>query len=157
SHAIMGTELMEVPDAEADPRFVNNPLVVGAPGVRSYVGVPLIGREGYAYGTLCTLSTRPRVLDEQQKQALIRLARQAAKQLEARRDRLEAQAQRQTLSMLLEAMPDGVVACGTDGLLREFNHAARQWHGTDPRLLPPEQWALHFDLYTADGTHLLPT
>ncbi|RBD08987.1 sensor domain-containing diguanylate cyclase, partial [Xanthomonas oryzae pv. oryzae] len=110
SHAIMGTELMEVPDAEADPRFVNNPLVVGAPGVRSYVGVPLIGREGYAYGTLCTLSTRPRVLDEQQKQALIRLARQAAKQLEARRDRLEAQAQRQTLSMLLEAMPDGVVA-----------------------------------------------
>lgn len=157
SHAVMGTELMEVPDAEADPRFVNNPLVVAAPGVRSYVGVPLIGREGYAYGTLCTLSTTPRVLDENRKQALIRLARQAVNKLEARRDRLDAQAQRQTLSMLLEAMPDGVVACGTDGLLREFNHAARQWHGTDPRLLPPEQWALHFDLYTADGNSLLPT
>ncbi|WP_425527406.1 GAF domain-containing protein, partial [Xanthomonas perforans] len=157
AHAIMGTELMEVPDAEADPRFVNNPLVIAAPGVRSYVGVPLIGREGYAYGTLCTLSTQPRMLEDSQKQALIRLARQAAKQLEARRDRLDAQAQRQTLSMLLEAMPDGVVACGTDGLLREFNHAARQWHGTDPRLLPPEQWALHFDLYTADGNSLLPT
>ncbi|TCK49453.1 diguanylate cyclase with PAS/PAC sensor /diguanylate cyclase with PAS/PAC and GAF sensors [Xanthomonas vasicola] len=157
SYAIMGTELMEVPDAEADPRFVNNPLVIAAPGVRSYAGVPLIGREGYAYGTLCTLSTKPRVLDENQKQALIRLARQASNQLEARRDRLEAQAQRQTLSMLLEAMPDGVVACGTDGLLREFNHAARQWHGTDPRLLPPAQWALHFDLYTADGNSLLPT
>ncbi|PPV05881.1 sensor domain-containing diguanylate cyclase [Xanthomonas bromi] len=157
AHAIMGTELMEVPDAEADPRFANNPLVVATPGVRSYVGVPLIGREGYAYGTLCTLSTKPRVLDENQKQALIRLARQAANQLEARRDRLDAQAQRQTLSRLLEAMPDGVVACGTDGLLREFNHAARQWHGTDPRVLPPAQWALHFDLYTADGNHLLPT
>ncbi|KGE53294.1 histidine kinase [Xanthomonas axonopodis pv. vasculorum] len=157
AHAVMGTGLMEVPDAEADSRFVNNPLVIAAPGVRSYVGVPLIGREGYAYGTLCTLSTQPRVLDERQKQALIRLARQAVNQLEARRDRLEAQAQRQTLSMLLEAMPDGVVACGTDGLLREFNHAARQWHGTDPRVLPPEQWALHFDLYTADGKSLLPT
>ncbi|UXA50413.1 PAS domain S-box protein [Xanthomonas prunicola] len=157
SYAVMGTELMEVPDAEADPRFVNNPLVTAAPGVRSYVGVPLVGREGYAYGTLCTLSTKSRVLDDQQKQALIRLARQAVSQLEARRDRLDAQAQRQTLSMLLEAMPDGVVACGTDGLLREFNHAARQWHGTDPRVLPPAQWALHFDLYTADGNHLLPT
>ncbi|WP_139052542.1 GAF domain-containing protein, partial [Xanthomonas cannabis] len=157
SHTVMGTELMEVPDAEADPRFAQNPLVTAAPGVRSYVGVPLIGREGYAYGTLCTLSTKSRVLDEQQKQALIRLARQAAKQLEARRDRLAAQAQRQTLSMLLEAMPDGVVACGTDGLLREFNHAARQWHGTDPRVLPPAQWAQHFDLYTADGNGLLPT
>ncbi|ATS24067.2 PAS domain S-box protein [Xanthomonas phaseoli pv. phaseoli] len=157
SHTVMGTELMEVPDAEADPRFVNNPLVTNAPGVRSYAGVPLIGREGYAYGTLCTLSTRSRVLDDQQKQALIRLARQAVSQLEARRDRLAAQAQRKTLSMLLEAMPDGVVACGTDGLLREFNHAARQWHGADPRVLPPAQWAQHFDLYTADGNTLLPT
>ncbi|WP_082473534.1 PAS domain S-box protein [Xanthomonas sp. Leaf148] len=157
SYAVMGTELMEVPDAEADPRFVNNPLVTAAPGVRSYVGVPLIGREGYAYGTLCTLSTKSRVLDEHQKQALIRLARQAVSQLEARRDRRDAQAQRQTLSMLLEAMPDGVVACGTDGLLREFNNAARQWHGTDLRVLPPAQWAQHFDLYSADGNALLPT
>jgi len=157
AHAVMGTELMEVPDAQADPRFVNNPLVIAPPGVRSYVGVPLIGREGYAYGTLCTLSTTPRVLEEQQKQALIRLARQATNQLEARRDRLDAQTQRQTLSMLLEAMPDGVVACGTDGLLCEFNQAARQWHGTDPRVLPSTQWAQHFDLYTADGNGLLPT
>lgn len=153
----MGTDLLEVPDAIADPRFTHNPLVTAAPGIRSYVGVPLIGREGYAYGTLCMLSTRPRVLDENQKQALIRLARQAVNQLEARRDRLDAQAQRQTLSLLLEAMPDGVVACGTDGLLREFNHAARQWHGTDPRVLPPAQWAQHFDLYAADGSTVLPT
>ncbi|MCE4291494.1 PAS domain S-box protein [Xanthomonas hortorum pv. vitians] len=157
SYAVMGTELLEVPDAEADPRFALNPLVTAAPGIRSYVGVPLIGREGYAYGTLCTLSTKSRVLDENQKQALIRLARQAANQLEARRDRLAAQAQRQTLSRLLEAMPDGVVSCDSEGLLREFNHAARQWHGTDPRLLPPVQWAQHFDLYAADGSTLLPT
>ncbi|WP_159094296.1 GAF domain-containing protein, partial [Xanthomonas fragariae] len=93
SYAVMGTELMEVPDAEADPRFVNNPLVTAAPGVRSYVGVPLIGSGGYTYGTLCTLSTESRVLDDHQKQALIRLARQAASQLEVRRDRLAAQAQ----------------------------------------------------------------
>ncbi|MCS3847285.1 PAS domain S-box-containing protein [Xanthomonas campestris] len=157
SYTVMGTDLLEVPDAIADPRFTHNPLVTAAPGIRSYVGVPLIGREGYAYGTLCMLSTKPRVLDENQKQALIRLARQAVNQLEARRDRLDAQAQRQTLSLLLEAMPDGVVACGTDGLLREFNHAARQWHGTDPRVLPPAQWAQHFDLYAADGSTLLPT
>ncbi|MEC5193607.1 diguanylate cyclase (GGDEF)-like protein/PAS domain S-box-containing protein [Xanthomonas campestris] len=157
SYTVMGTDLLEVPDAIADPRFTHNPLVTAAPGIRSYVGVPLIGREGYAYGTLCMLSTRPRVLDENQKQALIRLARQAVNQLEARRDRLDAQAQRQTLSLLLEAMPDGVVACGTDGLLREFNHAARQWHGTDPRVLPPAQWAQHFDLYAADGSTVLPT
>ncbi|WP_326520283.1 PAS domain S-box protein [Xanthomonas sp. 3075] len=157
SYAVMGTELMEVPDAEADQRFARNPLVTAAPGVRSYVGVPLIGREGYAYGTLCTLSMQARVLDERQKQALIRLARQATSQLEARRDRQEAQAQRQTLSRLLEAMPDGVVSCDSQGLLREFNRAARQWHGTDPRVMPPTEWAQHFDLYSADGSSPLPT
>ncbi|KAB7767283.1 sensor domain-containing diguanylate cyclase [Xanthomonas maliensis] len=157
AHTLMGNELLEVTDALADPRFSENPLVTAAPNVRSYAGVPLIGREGYAYGTLCTLSPHARALDDVQKQALIRLARQAVTQLEARRDRQLAQAQRQTLSLLLEAMPDGVVACGSDGLLREFNHVARLWHGTDPRALPPEQWAQYFDLYAADGRTLLPT
>ncbi|MBB4708389.1 hypothetical protein FHY34_002250 [Xanthomonas arboricola] len=50
SYTVMGTELLEVPDAAADPRFARNPLVTAAPGVRSYAGVPLVGREGYAYG-----------------------------------------------------------------------------------------------------------
>lgn len=52
---------------------------------------------------------------------------------------------------LLESLGEGVVACDADGKLAMFNRTAREWHGLDPRPLPPEQWAEHFDLYGPDG------
>src|SRR5262245_42997324 len=37
--------LLEVPDTRQDTRFVANPLVTGAPGVRFYAGMPLVSPE----------------------------------------------------------------------------------------------------------------
>ncbi len=51
---------MVVADAHADPRFADNPLVVGAPFITSYAGVPLTSRDGYHVGTLCALDSVPR-------------------------------------------------------------------------------------------------
>lgn len=57
---------------------------------------------------------------------------------------------------LLESMSDGVVACDADGVLTLFNRAAREWHGTDPLRLLPEEWPKHYDLFRADGVTPLP-
>ena len=155
SHAILTPDILEVPDARADPRFAGNPLVTGGPGIGFYAGAPLNGKDGHRYGSLCVLDTTPRKLNDAQRDALVRLARHAVSLLESRTERLEAQTRQQTLARLLEAMPDGVVSCDSNGLLAEFNGAARQWHGIDPRALPPEQWASHFGLFEADGLQSL--
>ncbi|GKT22387.1 PAS domain S-box protein [Acidovorax sp. SUPP3334] len=155
AHALASTDILEVPNALADSRFANNPLVLGEPHIRFYAGAPLVGRAGHIYGTLCVIDQKPRRLSDRQRDALGRLSRQVVSQLEARQDRREAQVQASTLSRLLEAMPDAVVSYGPDGLLGEFNHAARAWHGTDPRSLPAAEWAEHFDLFDASGNQLL--
>ena len=53
-------EPMVVPDAREDMRFAGNPLVMFAPHIRFYAGVPLVDREGYPLGALCVIDSRPR-------------------------------------------------------------------------------------------------
>lgn len=151
TYALLSPQLLEIPDTTLDPRFAGNPLVGGAPHLRFYAGMPLVGDQGHSYGTLCVIDIRPRQLDARQREGLQRLARQVTAQLEARRDARIAHEQARTLSMLLETMPDGVVSCLADGTLGEFNQVARHWHGADPRALPPEQWSQYFDLFDASG------
>ncbi|MCM4077118.1 GAF domain-containing sensor histidine kinase [Paractinoplanes hotanensis] len=85
AHAILGRDLLVVPDASKDPRFADNPHVGCANGVRFYAGAPLITTEGFALGTLCVVDDQPRRLDIEQLQALRALARQVTSQMELRR------------------------------------------------------------------------
>ncbi len=84
AHAILEDDFMIVPDMLADPRFIDNPLVVGDPRLRFYAGALLKSGEGLPIGTICVLDTQPRGLDENQ-QALLRLmASQIMKLIESR-------------------------------------------------------------------------
>jgi len=69
-------EPMIVPDARRDPRFSHNPLVLAAPGIRFYAGVPLVDSSGYALGALCVADSEPRS-EFPQISGLVELARRA--------------------------------------------------------------------------------
>lgn len=73
-HAMLGDDLMVVPDAQEDPRFRNNPLVTDSPSIRFYAGMPLRSSNGLAFGTLCVIDTHARQLSEDEAAALRDLA-----------------------------------------------------------------------------------
>jgi len=102
SHAILQKDtIMEVPDAQADPRFADNALVTGAPHIRFYAGAPLIARDGQALGTLCVIDRKPHQLDADQAAALKALSRQVVTQLELRRQNADLQKSEQETERLL--------------------------------------------------------
>lgn len=73
-HAILGDDVFEIDDALADPRFVDNPLVTGAPFIRFYAGMPLQSADGFRVGTLCIIDSKPRSLTERDRDMLRDLA-----------------------------------------------------------------------------------
>jgi PAS domain S-box-containing protein len=83
--AILGKEVMIVPDALEDERFATNPLVVSEPRIRFYAGAPLLTEDGHALGTLCLADSKPRKLSSEQIELLRALARQVVSRLEERK------------------------------------------------------------------------
>lgn len=76
-HAINQTDIFYIKDASKDIRFMDNPLVTGAPNVIFYAGKPLIDRNGHAIGTLCVIDHKPRELSPLQLEQLKLLGEQA--------------------------------------------------------------------------------
>lgn len=62
-HAVTQSAPLVVPDALEDPRFADNPLVIGHPYVRFYAGAGLRLPYGQVVGTLCVMDRRPRAFD----------------------------------------------------------------------------------------------
>jgi diguanylate cyclase (GGDEF)-like protein len=69
-HAINQTGLFIVPDVLDDERFHDNPLVTDAPNIRFYAGYVLKIRQGINIGTLCLIDSKPREMDEEDRQLL---------------------------------------------------------------------------------------
>lgn len=85
AHAIVSDTLLEIPDASADARFADNPLVTGRPYIRYYLGAPLVTPDGFSIGTLCIIDRHPRTISATQKAHLQTLAMQVMDRLELQR------------------------------------------------------------------------
>lgn len=59
-HAIRAEEPFVIENAAEDPRFAENPLVLGDPFIRAYLGIPLKMPDGYIVGTLCVIYQEPK-------------------------------------------------------------------------------------------------
>jgi diguanylate cyclase (GGDEF)-like protein/PAS domain S-box-containing protein len=124
AHAIHRPELLVVPDATADERFADSPLVTGEPHIRFYAGMPLTTSDGLAVGTLCVIDRTPRTLTPAQEDALRALARQVVAQLRLRKQVVEQAKDHETFRVLFEQSSDAhLIFDERDGII-DCNHAA---------------------------------
>lgn len=129
AHAIEGDDVMVVPDATKDPRFADNPLVLGEPHMRFYAGAPLVLASGRRIGTLCIIDRRRRGLDQRERRALRLMAQQVVDLLELRRLRHSQQ-----ISQIISETASDAFVC-TDGESRViyWNGAAERMFGWTAR------------------------
>ena len=83
AHAILGPDILLIPDTTLDERFSDNPLVVDEPHIRFYAGCPLRAPNGSNLGTLCLIDSKPREFSEDEKALLRELTRMAEQDIVA--------------------------------------------------------------------------
>ena len=84
AHAVASREILIVPNALEDDRFVDNPFVLGSPDIRFYAGTPLLSSDGHALGTLCVIDSKPRRFRDDHREMLAALGRLVMSQIELR-------------------------------------------------------------------------
>jgi diguanylate cyclase (GGDEF)-like protein len=82
-HAILGDDILLIPDAASDDLFQDNPRVTGDPKIRFYAGCPLQAPNGSTLGTLCVIDVVPRQLNDEDRALLRDLARMAEQEIAA--------------------------------------------------------------------------
>jgi excisionase family DNA binding protein len=84
NYTILKKGIMVAENLATDQRFVDNPAVSGELGFRFYAGCPVLDPDGFTLGSLCVIDTRPRTLDDSQKQILANLAVLASDEIKLR-------------------------------------------------------------------------
>jgi diguanylate cyclase (GGDEF)-like protein/PAS domain S-box-containing protein len=126
THAVASREIVVVPDASRDGRFLSNPLVTQEGGIRFYAGVPLIIGSGYCLGTLCVFDPVPRDgLTGPQEAVLRDLAKLATDLIESRRFRKMGE----IAARVVDATSDAVLAVDCHGTIVFWNPAAERMFG----------------------------
>src|SRR3989344_1658400 len=83
-HALLSEPVFVVPDTKKDPRFSDNPMVIGKPFIRFYAGVSLKSVDGQRVGVFCVKDTKPREFSKADEEILKGLASWAEVEINSR-------------------------------------------------------------------------
>ena len=153
AHTILSPDIMIVPDATKDKRFIDNPLVTGDLNCRFYAGAPIVSPEGFNLGTICIIDTKPKTLSADEERALLLLSKQVTKLLEIKKKNiLITQRAEEMLALKSNAISHALKNSETDKQL-----IAESLHEGLAQEIASSILYLEMSLQTNDGNSLVET
>lgn len=123
SWTLLQSEILEVPDLAADPRFADNPFVTGEMALRYYAGIPVRAPDGEPVGTLCVFDREARApMGATERELLTHFASTVERELELRLVLGEILRSRKALEQYSEALAGQLRMLAHD--VRSPSHAA---------------------------------
>lgn len=128
---IRSSEVFAVSDATKDPRFKDNPLVLGDPNIRFYAGYPLEASGGEHVGALCIFDPNPRVFTDAEKNLLRDLALWVQKEMTIEEEFSRAAEVQAALMPKQSANLDGYDVAGGCASARAVGGDFYDWYNVD--------------------------
>lgn len=125
-HTVLEDDILVIPDAKLDPRFADNPMVVGKPFIRAYAGVPLKSVDGQNVGAFCVKGHEPRAFTEAEKDALRGLAKWAELEMnqhELYNELVELREATKEMQTVFDTSDDLIGVADLDGYFKRVNPA----------------------------------
>ncbi|TQS72609.1 EAL domain-containing protein [Rhodobacteraceae bacterium] len=160
THAIMGDDVLVIPDAAKDPRFSSNPLVLGPPFIRFYAGKPLKTPNGHKIGTVCLIDTKPRdVFTSEDRKILSDLAALIMDRMEVRRLEYVRSVSQDRFENIAGTSPDAIICSNLKSKItfwnrsaeRLFGYTSQEALGRSAEIIVPDSWR---KIYDAELHHL---
>ncbi len=128
-HTIKEDGVFEVNDTLKHDEFKNLSLVTQSPKMRFYAGAAIKTAQGVNIGTVCVIDNKPRLLSNDQRQALQIFATQVMFLLEERKRKNNSITQAFQFKDLFDNAPCGYHSINVEGIILEMNETELQWLG----------------------------
>ncbi|MDP9457558.1 MAG: EAL domain-containing protein [Actinomycetota bacterium] len=120
---------------QEDTEFSSHAAARMSPGIRSFIGVPIVLSDGAFHGTLCAVDPEPRVLTRHQADLLTVLARLVATQIERQRVEEEVRRSEERFRSLVQNASDLITILEADGTVLYESPAIEAMLGYGPEEL----------------------
>ncbi len=131
-HAMLENEILIIPDAKKDPRFSDNPMVIGEPFIRFYAGVPLFSADGARVGTFCIKGHDPREFSDEEKEIIKGMAKWVELEINSHNLSVAIEQVKKTVEEIdtfFETSQDIMAIANVNGYFERINPAALKMLG----------------------------